>query len=100
MILLLAIITLFAPRLALVFVWLLTPIVNQSFSTLTIPLLGFFFLPLTTLIYSLAYSPELGGLTNLGWLLVVLSALVDMTAYGGTVYGRRRGADQEYQRAA
>ncbi len=103
MILLLAIIALFAPRLALVLVWFLSPLVNQAFGTLFIPLLGFIFLPLTTLVYSLAYVPAQGAPTTLGWLLVILAAIVDLTAYGGTVYGRQgtsRSREQEYRRAA
>jgi len=87
----------------LFFVWILTPIVSQAYGTFVVPLLGFIFLPLTTLVYSLAYVPELGMPTGFGWLLVALAALVDLTAYGGTVYGSRGSSsarDQEYRRAA
>ena len=103
MILLLAIIALFTPRLALVLVWFLSPLVNQAFGTLFVPLLGLIFLPLTTLVYSLAFVPAQGGPTTLGWLLVILAAIVDLTAYGGTVYGHQGSTgsgDQEYRRAA
>lgn len=106
MIFLLAIITLFAPRLALFMVWILTPLVSRAFGTFIMPLLGFIFLPLTTLVYSLAYVPALGAPTGLGWLWVGLAAIVDIAAYGGTAYGNRGATgvgsdmDREHRRAA
>jgi hypothetical protein len=49
------------PRLALLFVWLFTLLVNRSFSGgILLPLLGIIFLPFTTLIYVLVYIPGIG----------------------------------------
>ncbi len=51
----------FFPRLALLFVWLFTPLVNRAFSGgILLPLLGIIFLPFTTLIYVLVYIPGIG----------------------------------------
>ena len=52
------------PRLALLIVWLFTPLVNRAFGTFIIPLLGIVFLPFTTLLYVFLYIPGI-GLT--GW---------------------------------
>jgi len=52
--------------------------------------LGFVFLPLTTLFYVLAYNP-VGGVTGVGWLFVAIGLLFDIGAYGGAVRQRSRG---------
>lgn len=101
MVFLIALIALFAPRLALFLVWVLTPLVSRAFGTFIVPLLGFLFLPFTTLAYSLVYIPSTGTPTGLGWLLVVVAFILDISAYGGTAY-RSRGQSRGYedQRAA
>ena len=77
------------PRLALLFTWLFTPLVNRAFhSTLLWPLLGIIFLPFTTLMYVLAYSPVY-GLSGWGWFLVVVGFLLDVSSYGGSAYSNR-----------
>jgi hypothetical protein len=76
-----------APRLALVLMWLFTPWVNRAFETFVVPLLGLIFLPLTTVIYVLV-AP--GGLYGIEWLLVIAGFLIDLSAYGGGIFGRRR----------
>lgn len=103
---LLGLLMIFAPRLALFLVWVLTPLVNRAFGTFIIPLLGFFFLPLTTLVFSLVYVPAAGAPTGLGWLWVGLAAIADIAAYGAAARGNRGAADagsdmdQEHRRAA
>jgi hypothetical protein len=76
-----------APRLALVLMWLFTTWVGRAFDNFIIPLLGLIFLPLTTVIYVLAYP---GGLTTFEWILLVLGVVIDLGSYGGGAYGRRR----------
>ena len=94
MIFLLAITAMIAPRLALFFVWVLTPLVSRAYGTFIVPLLGFFFLPLTTLIYSLVYVPAAGGPVGFGWLWVAIGFVVDLGAYGGSAY-RKSGSSQQ-----
>jgi hypothetical protein len=78
-----------APRLVLVLMWLFTPLVNRAFGgRLIIPLLGFIFLPLTTVFYVLV-SP--GGVSTFEWLLLAVGFLIDLGAYGSGAYGRSRG---------
>jgi hypothetical protein len=77
-----------APRLALIFLWLFTPLVKNAFSSsIIVPLLGLIFLPLTTVVFVLV-SP--GGLMTFEWLLLIFAFLVDLGAYGGGIFGRRR----------
>jgi len=76
------ILSLFFGRLALLLVWLLTPLVNRAFQGgWLLPLLGFVFLPLTTLAYVLVYSLSGSGVTGWGWLWVVLALLLDLGVY-------------------
>jgi hypothetical protein len=79
-------------RLALLFVWLFTPLVNRAFhGGWILPLLGIIFLPITTLVYVLVYYIS-GSVTGWGWLWVVLAVLLDLGAhsYNATSAARAR----------
>jgi len=70
-----------SPRLAVVILWIFTPLVNAAFNNNWLwPLLGLLFLPFTTLMYVLVVGPL--GPTNIwGWLMVLLGVLIDARAY-------------------
>ncbi len=79
----------FFPRLALLFVWLFTPLVTRAFhGTLIWPLLGIIFLPFTTLFYVFVYVPGI-GLTGWGWFWVIIGFLIDISAYSSSGYTNR-----------
>ncbi len=79
----------FFPRLALLFVWLFTPLVNRAFHfTFLLPLLGIIFLPFTTLMYVLVYNPAV-GVVGWGWFWVILGFLLDISSYGSSAYTNR-----------
>ena len=68
-------------RLALLVVWLSTPLVNRAFhGGWILPLLGILILPITTLTYVLVYYIS-GSVTGWGWLWVVLAFLLDLGAH-------------------
>ena|SRR2546423_6403124 len=68
-------------RLALLFVWISTPLVNRAFhGGWILPLLGIIFLPITTLVYVLVYYIS-GSVTGWGWLWVALALLLDLGAH-------------------
>jgi hypothetical protein len=74
------IVALFA-RVALLVVWLSTPLVDRAFhGGWLLPLLGIIFLPITTLAYVLVYYIS-GSVTGWGWLWVVLAFLLDLGAH-------------------
>jgi hypothetical protein len=79
------------PRLALAALWLLTPRVTNAFSNNLVPLLGFAFLPFTTLMYTLAWG-AVDGVSGLGWALVCLGFFLDLGAYGVQAVAARVGA--------
>lgn len=75
------------PRLAIFMLWLMTTYISTAYSTFLIPLLGFFFMPYTTLAY--AWAIHNGGMQGLGLILFVLAVLVDLGVIGGSAKGRR-----------
>jgi hypothetical protein len=86
---------LLGPRAAIVIWWLLQPLRWQAtFSTFLLPLLGFLFLPWTTLAY-VVVAP--GGVVGGKWLLLALGLLADVAGYAGGGYGNR-GRVRSYAR--
>jgi hypothetical protein len=82
----------FAPRIALVLVWIFTNLVDRAFTGFLLPLLGLIFLPYATLFYVLAWSP-VGGVRGWGWFFVILGLILDIGHWvGGGHTGRRRYA--------
>jgi hypothetical protein len=76
------------PRLILAFLFFFTRYLNRPYHGFLIPLLGFIFLPLTTLIYAVVIN---SGHTPDGLYLVaiVLCVLVDLGMVGGGIQSRR-----------
>ena len=79
---LLVVLALISPRLALIILWLTTNFVDRAFDGLVLPIIGFIFLPITTLVYILAYAPG-EGVTGVGWVFVVFAVFMDLSAHGG-----------------
>jgi hypothetical protein len=79
------------PRLMLVAVWLLSNYLGRAYETVLWPVLGFLFLPLTTLAYAFAFNST-GGAVSGGYLaLVVVAVVVDLGLVGsGRRSSRRR----------
>ena len=78
-----AIVAGFFPRIALIAVWIFTDYVDRAFDTFIVPLLGLFILPLTTLVYALAWVPGV-HLGNGRWVWVALAFVVELAGYAGT----------------
>jgi hypothetical protein len=78
------------PRLGLLIVWIARPaLVDAAFGTFIWPLLGIIFLPFTTLIYVIVYTPGI-GLTSLGWFWVILALLLDIGQWGASYTQRNQ----------
>lgn len=81
------------PRFATIVWWLIAPArFTAALGGFLIPCLGFLFLPWTLLAYLVAWQPVV-GIQGIGWLVVGLGFLVDMSAYGGGYGNRRRISD-------
>ena len=86
----LVLLALVGPRLVLALLWIFTNYLSRAFDTFLWPLLGFLFLPWTTIAYAIAQN-EFGGLNGLGIVVMALGLLVDIGAIGGGARGRRSG---------
>jgi hypothetical protein len=76
-----AVLAVLSPRLALVILWIFTPMVSVAFNNNWLwPLLGLVFLPFTTLMFVLVVAP-LGPTVFWGWLLVLFGLLMDLRGY-------------------
>ncbi|HSU38062.1 MAG TPA: hypothetical protein VLJ38_00810 [Polyangiaceae bacterium] len=87
------------PRLALFLVWFFgDDYFSRAFGTWLWPLLGFFFLPLTTLAFAFGVNTlgRGGEMGPLGWLLVLVALAGDLGllrggAHGAKAFRSRRG---------
>jgi len=77
------------PRLALFFLWLLTHYLQRAYHGLLIPLIGFFFLPLTTLAYAWMVNSH-QPIVGLNALILVVAVVVDAGGLGGGAWHRSR----------
>ena len=84
----LLLLALVGPRLTLFLMWAFTNYLSRAFDAFLLPFLGFLFLPWTTLACAVAQN-ELGGLHDLGLILVVLGVLADVGVLGGGARQRR-----------
>jgi len=80
------------PRIALVLMWIFSPThyLQQAFhGGLVVPVLGFIFLPLTTIVYAWELNSNMptAGI-NLLWLLVAV--IVDLGGLGGGAHRQSR----------
>lgn len=78
------------PRVAFVCLWIFTNDVDRAYDSFIVPLLGLIFLPLTALVYAVAWSP-VGGVEGIEWLWVALAFVLDLSSYGGGARARRGG---------
>lgn len=88
-----ALVLFFGPRVALALGWLFTDWYT-AFSSTLVALLGFVFLPWTSLAWMYTFFHNDGALSGGYVLLIVLGALGDLSAFGGhRHYQRWREAD-------
>ncbi len=83
-------VALLAPRILMFFILLLTDWFSAAFETALWPVLGFLFMPYTTLAWMAAQLR--GGGVSGGWLVLVIIAVVaDLGGWGsgGAFYNRR-----------
>lgn len=85
---LLALAGLIFPRVVLVLLVLFTDYLGRAYDTLLWPLLGFVFMPLTTLAYAWAKNSH-GSVEGVYLVVLVLAVLVDMGILGGGSRVRR-----------
>lgn len=88
-----AVVALITPRFILFVLWLFTDYLNAAISSGWLGLLGFLFLPTTTIAYAVAqneFTTIGGGLQTMGILVIVLGVAVDVGLLGGSGRGVAR----------
>jgi hypothetical protein len=89
---LLLIIFLAFPRVALVLLFLFSNYLERAYHGLLLPLIGFIFLPLTTLAYAwMANSGQ--PTTGVNLIILVIAVVIDLGGIGGGAYHRSRRWD-------
>ena len=87
-----------APRLVLILAWIFSArwvIVWQN--NFLWPLLGIIFLPYTTVMYMLAWSPAVAGGGNIegwDWLWIILGLILDIAKWGQILANRKEATSQ------
>ena len=81
-----------APRFAIVLVVVFSDYIGRAFQTTLWPLLGFFFMPLTTLAYAWAINSR-GSVAGVHLVVVVVAVLLDLGLVGGSASRRSRSVD-------
>jgi hypothetical protein len=76
------------PRLVLAILFLFTGYLGTAYATVVWPVLGFLFMPFTTLAYAIAIN-DLGGMGGGGVVAVIVGVLLDLGSAGGASAKRR-----------
>jgi len=86
---LLLILLLAFPRVALVLLFLFSHYLQRAYHGLLLPVLGFIFLPLTTLAY--AWMVNTGQpTTGVNLIILIVAVVIDVGGLSGGAYSRRR----------
>ena len=87
---LLTLVVLMFPRIILVVMWLFSNYLDRAYHGLVIPLLGFIFLPITTIVYAWMVNSGL-PLAGFNLVILIIAVLLDAGSHGsGAGYYRRR----------
>jgi len=82
-----------APRVVLVLMFLFSHYLERAYHGLLVPVLGFIFLPITTIIYAWIVNTgglSNGGLSGINLILIIIAVVVDVGGWSGGEYHRRR----------
>jgi hypothetical protein len=86
---LLVLLVLAFPRIVLVLMFFLSDYLQRAYHELIIPLLGFIFLPLTTIVYAWMVNTH-RPLDGVNLVILIVAAVIDAGGLGGGEWHRRR----------
>ena len=91
-----------APRLVLVLAWIFGDYWDRVWEGVDWfwPLLGIIFLPFTTIMYMLVWTPTIGGGSGIDgwdWMWILLGLVLDLSKWAG-LWGNRKEATDQVQR--
>lgn len=76
------------PRIALILLFLFSNYLQRAYHGLILPLLGFLFLPLTTLAYAWMTNTRL-PIAGINLLILIIAVVIDLGGLSGGEYHRR-----------
>jgi uncharacterized oligopeptide transporter (OPT) family protein len=86
---LLALLMIAFPRVAIVLLWLFTNFFVRAYHSILLLIIGFIFLPLTTIVY--AWIVNTGSpVAGIYMVAIIIAVLADIGLLGGHEWGRRR----------
>lgn len=77
------------PRIVLAVLFFFTNYLERAYHSLLLPLLGFIFLPVTTLAYAWMVNSRM-PVEGVNLLILILAVVIDVGGLGGGEYRRRR----------
>ena len=77
------------PRVVLALLFFLTNYIDRAYHGILLPLLGFIFLPLTTLAYAWMVNSHM-ALEGVNLIILIIAVLIDIGGLGGGEWHRRR----------
>ena len=77
------------PRIVLACLFLLSNYLERAYHGILIPLIGFFFLPLTTLAYAWMINTH-QDIAGINLIILIVSVVIDLGGLSGGEYHRRR----------
>lgn len=86
---LLVVVVVFFPRIVLALLFFFSHYLERAYHGFLIPLLGFIFLPLTTLTYAWMMNSHM-PIEGVNVLILIVAVLIDAGGLGGGEYQRRR----------
>ena len=86
---LLVLVVLAFPRVVLLLMYFLSDYLQRAYHELLIPLLGFIFLPVTTIVYAWLVNTH-SPLEGVNLLYLIVAVLIDAGGLGGGEWHRRR----------
>jgi len=76
------------PRIVLAVLFFFSTYLERAYHSLLVPILGFLFLPLTTLAYAWMHNSHM-PIQGLNLFILILAAIIDAGGLGGGAYQRR-----------
>ncbi len=77
------------PRVVLVLMFLLSNYLERAYHGLIVPILGFIFLPLTTIAYAWMVNNH-RPIDGVNLLIIIIAVIIDLGGIGGGEWHRRR----------
>jgi hypothetical protein len=78
------------PRLVLVLMFLFSSYLHRAYDNFLIPILGFIFLPLTTIVYAWMVNTHM-AVAGINLIILIVAVVIDVGGLGGGAWHRRRG---------